>query len=204
MDVDEQARARVLEAAGTLFYAYGIRAVGMDRIRDASGVPLKRLYRCFESKDVLVVAYLRGRDRTARQALMDYVTGYTDPQDRVLAVFDWLYDWFGQAGFRGCAFTNAFSEVGADNQGAARAVRDHQKAFRAALLELVQALGVTEPDGLTDQLLVLVAGAINTALIRGDPEPARHARTAAASLIDAAPRSRRSTTWREGDFPRMS
>lgn len=185
MDADEQARTRVLDAADTLFYAHGIHAVGIDRIRDESGVPLKRLYRCFRSKDVLVTAYLRRRDRVARQALLEYLTDYTSPRDRLLAVFDWLYDWFGQVGFRGCAFTNAYSEVGADNQGVARAVRDHQKAFRTYLRELVQALGVADPDGCTDQLLVLVAGAINTAHICGTPEPARHARAAAASLVAA-------------------
>lgn len=188
--MDEQARTRVLDAADTLFYAHGIHAVGIDRIRDASGVPLKRLYRCFGSKDVLVTAYLRRRDRVARQALMEYVTDYPSPRDRLLAVFDWLYDWFGQVGFRGCAFTNAFSEVGADSEGVARAVRDHQKAFRAHLRELVQPLGLADPEGITDQLLVLVAGAINTALICGTPEPARHARAAAASLVAAAPQRR--------------
>jgi AcrR family transcriptional regulator len=188
MDADDQARVQVLDAADTLFYAHGIRAVGMDRIRDASGVPLKRLYRCYRSKDELVAAYLRRRDRVARQALREHVAGYAVPRDRVLAVFDWLYDWFGQAGFRGCAFTNAFSEVGADNRGAARAVRNHQKAIRAYVRDLVQAVGVADPDGLADQLLVLIAGAINTALISGTPEPARHARAAAASLVAAAPR----------------
>jgi AcrR family transcriptional regulator len=188
MNADDQGRVQVLDAADTLFYAHGIRAVGMDRIRDASGVSLKRLYRYYRSKDELVAAYLRRRDRVARQALREHVAGYASPQDRLLAVFDWLYDWFGQVGFRGCAFTNAFSEVGAGNRGAARAVRNHQKAIRAYMRDLAQAVGVADPDSLADQLLVLIAGAINTALIRGTPEPARHARTAAASLVAAAPR----------------
>ena len=187
--MDVRTRDRVLDAADTLFYAHGIRAVGIDRIRDASGVPLKRLYQCFPSKDELVVAYLRRRDQAARQALNEYLTGYTSPRERLLAVFDWLYEWFGQAGFRGCAFTNAFSEVGTDNPEAARAVRDHQTAVHAYLRELADDLGVADPDDLTDQLLVLVAGAINTALIQGTPEPARHARAAAESLVDAPERA---------------
>lgn len=185
MDEDEQARTRVLDAADTLFYSHGIRAVGMDRIRDASGVPFRRLYRCFRSKDALVVAYLRRRDQVARLALAERVARHTDPRDRVLAVYDWLYDWFGEAGFRGCAFTNAFSEVGADNLEAARAVREHQLAVRGYLRDLVEAVDAADPDSLTDQLLVLVSGAINTALLVGSPEPARHARAAAASLLPA-------------------
>lgn len=186
MDADTQTQACVLDAADALFYAHGIRAVGMDRIRDVSGVSLKRLYRCFPSKDALVEAYLRRRDQVARQALADYVAGYAEPHERLLAVFDWLYEWFGQDSFRGCAFTNAFTEVGADNQGAARAVREHQAAIRAYLRELAAATGVADPDGVGDQLLVLLAGAINTAAISGTPESARQARAVAASLLTAA------------------
>ncbi|OLF10658.1 TetR family transcriptional regulator [Actinophytocola xinjiangensis] len=182
-DVDDQARTRVLDAADTLFYSHGIRAVGMDRIRDLSGVPLRRLYRCFPSKDELVVAYLRRRDRVARAALAERVGRHTDPRERVLEVYEWLHDWFHEAGFRGCAFTNAFSEVGGDNAEAARTVRAHQQAVRAYLRELVGVLNAADPDSLTDQLMVLVSGAINTALITGSPEPARHARAAAASLL---------------------
>lgn len=36
---DEEARTRLLDAAEELFYRHGIQAVGMDRIRTASGVP---------------------------------------------------------------------------------------------------------------------------------------------------------------------
>jgi AcrR family transcriptional regulator len=37
------ARTRLLDAAEDLFYTRGIQSVGMDEIRDASGVSLKRL-----------------------------------------------------------------------------------------------------------------------------------------------------------------
>ncbi|GAA3352443.1 hypothetical protein GCM10020366_02110 [Saccharopolyspora gregorii] len=38
------ATTRLLDAAEELFYARGVQAVGMDEIRAASGVSLKRLY----------------------------------------------------------------------------------------------------------------------------------------------------------------
>ncbi|MFD3678202.1 TetR/AcrR family transcriptional regulator [Streptomyces sp. NPDC058613] len=58
---DDEARIRLLDTAEELFYAHGIQAVGMDRIRTASRVPLKRLYRLFSAKDLLVAAYLERR-----------------------------------------------------------------------------------------------------------------------------------------------
>src|ERR1700674_1684054 len=52
-------RERILEAARDLFYAKGIRAVGVDEIAAAAQTNKMTLYRHFESKDFLVAEYLR-------------------------------------------------------------------------------------------------------------------------------------------------
>jgi len=52
-------RARILAAAGELFYRHGIRAVGVDAIAEAAGTNKMTLYRHFASKDELVAEYLR-------------------------------------------------------------------------------------------------------------------------------------------------
>ncbi|MFE6931078.1 helix-turn-helix domain-containing protein, partial [Streptomyces sp. NPDC057699] len=52
----------MLDAAQELFYGRGVQAVGMDAVRSASGVSLKRLYQLFPSKDALVLEFLRQRD----------------------------------------------------------------------------------------------------------------------------------------------
>ena len=56
------AREQALDAAEKLFYGRGIQSVGMDDIRGASGVSLKRLYQLFPAKEQLVEAYLERRD----------------------------------------------------------------------------------------------------------------------------------------------
>src|ERR1700744_5612834 len=58
-------RARILTAAGELFYRHGIRAVGVEAIAEAAGTNKMTLYRHFPSKDELVAEYLR---QTAREA----------------------------------------------------------------------------------------------------------------------------------------
>ncbi|MCA9710374.1 MAG: helix-turn-helix transcriptional regulator, partial [Myxococcales bacterium] len=45
------ARERVLETAFRLFYAHGIRGVGIDRIVAESGVAKATLYKYFPAKD---------------------------------------------------------------------------------------------------------------------------------------------------------
>src|SRR5258708_25479135 len=61
-------RARILAAAGELFYREGIRAVGVEAIAEAAGTNKMTLYRHFASKDDLVAEYLRERARRADAA----------------------------------------------------------------------------------------------------------------------------------------
>jgi AcrR family transcriptional regulator len=180
----ETAQARLLDAAEELFYARGIHTVGMDDIRAASGVSLKRLYQVFPAKEQLIEAYLERRDTRWRGRLAEHVQTHGDPRERILAVFDWLELWFGEPGFRGCAWINSYGELGAVSASVARQARRHKEAFRRYLHELVTTAGL--PETLTDHLLLLAEGAMVTAGIFGRTEPARQGKAAAAALIRAA------------------
>ena len=52
------ARERILDTAFRLFYARGLRAVGVDTIIAESGVAKATFYRHFPAKDDLILAYL--------------------------------------------------------------------------------------------------------------------------------------------------
>ncbi|MFK8906063.1 TetR/AcrR family transcriptional regulator [Streptomyces sp. YS-3] len=178
------ARERVLDAAGTLFYGRGVQSVGMDEIRAASGVSLKRLYSLFPAKEQLVEAYLERRDTVWRGRLAQEVESRAHPEERLLAVFDHLHRWFGEPGFRGCAWINAHGELGASSARVAAQARAHKSVFRAYLGSLVADAGL--PERLADQLALLAEGAMVTAGIFGTGEPALRAREAAQALVAAA------------------
>ncbi|MEV4392563.1 TetR/AcrR family transcriptional regulator [Nonomuraea sp. NPDC049607] len=177
----------LLDAAGDLFYRRGVQAVGMDEIRAASGLSLKRLYQCFPSKEALVVAYLRRRDERWTASLTAYVT---DAGDRIPAVFEWLERWFTEDDFRGCGFVNAFAELGAGSAAVRTAVRAHKERLRAYLSSLAEKAGAGDPGLLAEQLLTLIDGATVTAMISEDPGAARSAAQAAATLVDQHTRER--------------
>ncbi|MER6125806.1 TetR/AcrR family transcriptional regulator [Streptomyces sp. NPDC001795] len=179
----EVARDRALDAAEELFYGRGIQTVGMDDIRSTSGVSLKRLYQLFPAKEQLVEAYLERRDLRWRQRLAEHVDLRTDPVERILAVFDWLRQWFGEPGFRGCAWINSYGELGATSPRVLAQVRAHKQAFKAYLAGLVSDAGLPAP--LAGQLYLLAEGAMVTAGIEGTVEPAEQARRAAGLLLDA-------------------
>ena len=171
-----EATDRLLEAAEELFYAHGVQAVGMDAVRERSGVSLKRLYLCFPAKNDLVEAYLLRRDERWRKSLREFVHARGDDP---LAVFDWLKNWFAEPGFRGCAFINSFGEFGEPAPGIAAAIRKHKAEVRAYLRGLVPS------GGRADQLFSLVEGATVLAAITGDPGEANTAREAAKVLLAA-------------------
>jgi len=184
MTDDVQARERVLEAADRLFYAEGVQAVGMDRVRNEAGLSLKRIYSLFPSKDELLVAVLNRRRAQWDAGIAMFAADAEDPRERILAVFDFLDAWFRQPDFHGCAFINVFGELGPSSPSATRTVQAQKESFQGYLARLVAEAGA--PDALAAQLAILVEGAQTTAAIAGRPDAARQARGAAEVLLTHA------------------
>lgn len=178
-----RAGARILDTASRLFYAHGLRAVGVEAIAEEAGVTKKTLYDCFGSKENLVVAYLRARDELWRSTLTAYVSerGGT-PRQKLLATFEALRDWLRERNPRGCAFINAHVELPEDHPG--QEVAREQKAWLLAYLGgLAAEAGARDPQSLAGQLLVLHEGACIINSMHSLDEAARRAEEMAAILI---------------------
>jgi AcrR family transcriptional regulator len=180
----ETDRERIVSAADALFYRRGIQSVGMDAVRAESGVPLKRLYAAFPSKDALLTAVLHHRTTVWNSGISAAAAGATDPVQQLLAIFDFLDEWFRTDDFRGCGFINAFGELGAVSPAVAEIAREQKRSFQRYVADLVTELGA--PQDLGAQLALLAEGAQTTASISGSPDAAQHARNAAKTLIEAA------------------
>lgn len=178
------AREKILVAAEALYYAKGYAAVGMDELRAAAGVSLRRLYGEFASKSDIVAAVL-GRKHDVWEADFGAAVAAAgqEPRARLLALYGFLEQWFAADDFRGCAFINAFGELGGTDPDVAKTVREHKASFQARMVELAAEVGV--PSTLAAQLSILAEGAQVTAAISGDPVAATQARAAAEVLIDA-------------------
>lgn len=174
-------RETIVTTADRLFYGRGIGQVGMDAIRDEAGVSLRALYKEFASKEDLVIAVLERRHEMWTRGVEGKVDRIADPVDRLLAVYDYLADWFDEADFRGCGFINAFGELGSASARVADTVRRHKASFQLYVDRLVAAAG--RHPSLGPQLAILAEGAQTTAAIAGRPDAAVEAREAARILI---------------------
>jgi AcrR family transcriptional regulator len=171
-------KERILETADRLFYLRGIRAVGVDTIAAEIGISKRTLYNHFPSKDELIAAYLERR--FTRAPASD-----KPPVEQILGTFDRLERGFAAKGFRGCPFVNAVAELGPD-QPVRKIAIAFKESRRIWFRDLLQQLGVADPEGLATQLTLLVDGAIAQDLVRGDPSMARAAKDAVRVLLKNA------------------
>lgn len=176
-----------MKAASDLFYQEGVQNVGIDRIIAESGVAKMSLYNHFKSKDALIAAWLQQRDASWREWFQKTVEEKaTEPDQRLLAMFDALEEWFSQSDFRGCAFINSSVELVDPEHPGYQVAIAHQHAMYDYILHLVNAARITNPEFLSEQLLLLIEGAIVVAMMRRSPIAANHAKAAAATLIQEA------------------
>lgn len=180
------ARDRILAAASDLFYREGVHNVGIDRIIAESGVAKMSLYNHFKSKDELIAVWLRGQHENWRTWFQQTVERHAEKTSEppVLALFDALKEWMERPNFRGCAFINSAVELVDPDHPGYQVSLDHQEAIADFILSLVKAAHLNHPDSMTEQLLLLVQGAIVVAMMRRNSDSAIQAKAAAAALIE--------------------
>ena len=183
--VTPAARDRILETAFALFYARGVRAVGVDTVIAESRVAKATLYKHFPRKDALVLAYLDKVDETWRSQLEAAAEAAgAGPRDRLVGMFDALVQACGRDGDHGCAFINTAAESVSGSDVHVRTVA-HKNAVRAWVRELAVAAGAEDPDGLALGLTLLLDGGLAAGVLDGDPDAAEAARDAAGKLVHA-------------------
>jgi AcrR family transcriptional regulator len=181
------ARQRILDTADRLFYAEGVRAVGIDRIIAESGAAKMTLYSHFRSKDDLILAVLRYREEQfTRWFSMSMERHIEAGAGRLAAVFAALKEWFETPTFRGCAFINASVELADPKHAGFVFAKQHKERFRAFLAKLIAESVGKASATLAPTIALLIEGAIVTAVIEGTPGAAEVARDAALLLLSQA------------------
>ncbi|MGB8019745.1 MAG: TetR/AcrR family transcriptional regulator [Candidatus Nanopelagicales bacterium] len=180
------ARERILDTAFRLFYARGLRAVGVDTIIAESGVAKATFYRHFPAKDDLILAYLDKVDRvwTAQLEQAAHEAG-PDPGHQLVGLFDALTTACRRPGYRGCAFINAAAETAPGSPVHDRTVA-HKQNVLAWIRDLAQRAGARDPDQLARALTILLDGGLASGALDADPNSPQTAKATAGVLVHAA------------------
>jgi AcrR family transcriptional regulator len=182
-----EARERLLAAAYELFSRRGVQAVGIDAIIERSGVARQTMYRHFASKQELVLAFLERRDEvwTRRWLQAEVQRRATDPQERLLAIFDVFDEWFRTPEFEGCSFINVMLEHPDPNHPVHRAAAAYLAGIRHFLEDLGRRAGIADADGFAREWQILMKGSI-VASGEGDRDAAKRAKKIAVLLLRQA------------------
>lgn len=176
----------ILDRAGELFYARGIRAVGMDQLIADLGLSKMTVYRLFPTKDALVERYLGRLQGRILQAIDDDMATHpaTDPAGALTAILDAVEQDLARPGFRGCPFGNAAVDYDDPVHPARAIARDYREQLRRRLgLLSVRLTGGTQ---LGDRIAVLVDGAYLSAAHLGANGPAAAGLDLARELVAAS------------------
>jgi|SRR5882672_3277649 len=185
------ARERIFDTASQLFYAKGIRAVGVETIAAEADTTKMSLYRNFPSKDELVAEWLREHDARFWRTWEGMANKYPkDPRKQIHTAFGLLAKHVVDPGARGCPMANAAVEITERDHPARKVIETHKAKLRSRLTQICIRIGVPEPRLLADQLFLLMEGAQVTMQTLGVKGPAKNIARSANTLIDMHLRAR--------------
>lgn len=181
-------RERILLAARELFYARGIRCVSVDEIAAAAHTNKMTLYRHFESKDLLVVEYLKMA--AANDEAVANESTRAHPDDSYAQLRDWIArigNLFGPDR-RGCAIANAAVELPEKDHPARLVVEDYKTRQRDRIVRLCAEAGFVEPERLADEIFLLLEGACINVQCCARRSPGARLVALIYALMDSRPR----------------
>jgi AcrR family transcriptional regulator len=166
----QSTRERLIHGAYELFYDQGFHMVGLNQIIKKAGVTKGTFYNHFESKEALILAVLEWRDASWPADLRATLWKYAgdNPRDQLIAFFDVLDEIWGTDRFHGCLFIRASAEFPLPHDPIRVVVHDFVRAVGTALRELAGYAGARDPETLSRELLVLMAGTYAQSQM-GDP-----------------------------------
>jgi AcrR family transcriptional regulator len=183
--VSSAARQRILDSAYELFSRRGIRAVGIDEVITNASVAKATLYRHFDSKDALVLAFLQQREQlwTRNWVEAEARRRGDTAEEQLLAIFDLFDEWFRKDDFEGCSFINVLLEMNDRESVVGKACTEHLITIRSIIRTLAEEAHLRDPDQFAHSWHILMKGSI-VAAGEGDREAARRAQAMARLLIE--------------------
>jgi AcrR family transcriptional regulator len=183
-----QAEEQLIQAASELFYAKGVRAIGIDAVIERAGVNKMSLYRRFTSKEDLVVAYLERMDDAYWRRFGASIAKHPgEPARQLVQILADLAERASEPAYRGCPFVNVSCEFDGAEHRVRQVVSRNKTALFAQLVELARQAGAKDPQALASGLALLIEGVYTASQTYGaGSAPVRTAPALAEQLVRVA------------------
>lgn len=180
-------RDELVRKALEIFYREGFHATGMDLLAAETGISKTTMFKHFRSKEELILAVLRLRDQNFRNWLFRRMEEAGSPRAQLEAMFDALAEWFASPEFRSCMFIKAASEYPDTDHPIHAQAAEHKRLLFRQLHKIAADAGAEDPAAMARALLLLKEGAIVTAHLGHEADPAGDAKAVASGLLAGLP-----------------
>ena len=126
MEITLNTKEKILDSAESLFNSYGYVGVGVDLIRDTSGISKTTIYRYFSDKTGLIIAVLNRRHKRFLDSMISKISSVNSSDEKLTSLLSWHYEWFESENFHGCMFMHALSEFKEVNSEITKVARKHK------------------------------------------------------------------------------
>lgn len=177
---------KILDTAERLFFKQGYNITGINQVIEEADIAKASLYKHFESKVDLLVAYLQRFHERWFNRLEAEVNQIADPKQKILALFEHHRQRQIQGEYGGCRFVKANDEAGMSDERVLAEIqraKHHLKAFIAQLVANSGHKKLLTDEELTELVFMMVEGGIVAASIFKQADDLQTARAIVQKLI---------------------
>jgi AcrR family transcriptional regulator len=159
---------KILDTAERLFYTQGYSKTGINQVIEEADIAKASLYKHFQSKTDLMVAYLQRFHERWFARLEAAVNDVKDPKKKLLAIFDHHSQRQHIREFGGCPFVKANDEAGMSDPRILAEIQAAKERLRNFISKQVSQSGhkkaLTDKE-LTETIFLMTEGAVVAASI---------------------------------------
>lgn len=179
------ARERILETAGALFFQRGYSEVGINEIIERAGTAKASFYHYFPSKESLCEAWLKSIHEFSETFRGELLESAGSAAAKLERYFDQLEQFMINSQFRGCPYSNTSAVSGEKCCGIIEQIQSHKESIRQFFrtLSAQQIPDNIRATAIGDRIFVLYSGATGEAQNLKAIWPVHVARAAAIEML---------------------
>lgn len=159
---------KILDTAERLFYTQGYCSTGINQIIEEADIAKASLYKHFETKTDLLIAYVQRTHERWFNRLEAAVAAVNNPKDKILAILDHHLERQEVRNFGGCPFIKVNDEAGTSDPRVLTEIqkmKTHSKAFIKTLVAGSGHKKMLSDEELTETIYLMLDGAITSASV---------------------------------------
>ncbi|MFT3933113.1 MAG: TetR/AcrR family transcriptional regulator [Chitinophagaceae bacterium] len=163
---------KILDTAERLFYTQGYNSTGINQVIEEAAIAKASLYKHFESKTDLMVAYLERFHQRWFERLEQHVSKVSDPKKKLLAVLDYHQERQQIREYGGCPFIKANDEAGTSDTRILAEIQKAKERVKQFIGKLVAVSGhkniLTDKELAATIFLMTEGGVVSASVFKND------------------------------------